>query len=753
METLLEIGLSNAAVATLLAVGALAVSKLWRRPAVAHSLWLLVLLKLVTPPLVGIPLLGSPQSAVVPALSASELFQSVLLVPEQEPQEQPWQTLVGNAATVAGSLMVEEPPPVAGELPPASEEVAPAEEPSALLALVTSGAWQSYLVFAWISGSCLWLSLAFARVMRFHRVLRHARRAPSAVQAEVRGIARRLGLGMCPAVWFVPGRVSPMLWGMGGPPRLLLPDVLWSRLNSDQQATLLAHELAHLRRRDHWVRGLEMVVTALYWWHPVVWWARHELRRAEEECCDAWVVWSLPRAARAYATALVETIDYLAESHAALPAEASGIGQTHDLKRRVTMIMRGSTPRSLTRGGFLAVLGLATVLLPVLPTWAQPPGGGGDRSPDEIRMRAEVERMRADVAQAEAQLRSAQAQLERARAQMSQAQAQPRSPGGQGPNQPTRKIIVIEADGRVETYELPADQPLPPQLRRVGASTARGRTARSEETRREAPGQPGAGPQPGGPAGMPSGGMGAAAVGQRGGGMGMPGSGGGGVMGGMMGGPAPPMNDPRMQNVEQRLEQLMREIESLRRELRSQRSGGGGGGGFGGPGGGPGGGPAGGPSMGPGPVAPGAGGPGGAGPGRGSNSSTGSFGISSSTGSSSGQAGFGGFGGGGFGGSGFGGSGGGGFGGASGFGGGGSGGGLGGGGGSGGLGGGGLGGAGQEGRTGGFGFGTSGPGVNAIRTFGTAPGLTTGEAATPRAGSGETPKATPAKPRTPEPPE
>src|SRR6202022_2157966 len=100
---------------------------------------------------------------------------------------------------------------------------------------------------------------------------------------------------------------------------------LWDRLTSEQQTTLLTHELAHLRRRDHWVRGLELVVTGLYWWHPIVWWARRELRQAEEECCDAWVVAALPRAAKAYAIALMETLDFLSEARPALPLGASGI--------------------------------------------------------------------------------------------------------------------------------------------------------------------------------------------------------------------------------------------------------------------------------------------------------------------------------------------------------------------------------------------------------------------------------------------
>ena len=54
METLLHVGLSNALTAAALALVAAAVGSVCRRPALVHGLWLLVLLKLVTPPLVPV---------------------------------------------------------------------------------------------------------------------------------------------------------------------------------------------------------------------------------------------------------------------------------------------------------------------------------------------------------------------------------------------------------------------------------------------------------------------------------------------------------------------------------------------------------------------------------------------------------------------------------------------------------------------------------------------------------------------------
>ena len=85
-----------------------------------------------------------------------------------------------------------------------------------------------------------------------------------------------------------------MLWTFSPRARLLLPGELMDELSEDAVKTLLVHELAHYRRRDHWVRGLELIAASLFWWHPVVWWAIREIREVEEECCDAWVVDQLP---------------------------------------------------------------------------------------------------------------------------------------------------------------------------------------------------------------------------------------------------------------------------------------------------------------------------------------------------------------------------------------------------------------------------------------------------------------------------
>jgi hypothetical protein len=196
-----------------------------------------------------------------------------------------------------------------------------------------------------------------------------------------------------------------MLWSLGGRPRLIVPEELWTSCDDRQRATLLTHELAHLRRRDHWVRGLELLVTGLYWWLPTVWLARRALREAEEQSCDAWVVWALPDAVRTYAETLLQTVDFLSGAGSSVPVGASGLGHLHQLKRRLTMIMKGTTSRTIGWAGGLLVLTLSAALLPLSPTWAQ-------RPESETRDEPAVSANKDEAARADAEMKAAKDRLE-----------------------------------------------------------------------------------------------------------------------------------------------------------------------------------------------------------------------------------------------------------------------------------------------------------------------------------------------------
>ena len=224
-----------------------------------------------------------------------------------------------------------------------------------------------------LAGAVSWWALAIVRIIRFQRVLKHIDPAPGNWQKRTDELAALVGLGEPPSLWLVPGRVPPMLWAIGGRPRLLVPSELWSATSLDERNALLLHELAHLKRRDHWVRWLELIVGGLYWWHPAIWWGRRLLREAEEQCCDAWVIWAMPKGAKTYATALLTAIEFVSGARTAPAASSatSGNGHVSCLKRRLRMIMRAQTPKGLSWAGRLAVLGTAALLLPLAPSWGQ----------------------------------------------------------------------------------------------------------------------------------------------------------------------------------------------------------------------------------------------------------------------------------------------------------------------------------------------------------------------------------------------
>lgn len=347
---------ANAVIATVLAVVVTAVSRLVRRPALVHALWLLVLFKLVTPPVLGFSVpLSVVRSRPLAAARTATVFQF------------PAETSVSDKPLLPRTRMTSLPDRSRRALANATRPVLAEGDRGSTGSSEPAPTWVPIVFVAWAGGFLVFVALTGWRVACFTRALQCSARASPELQQQAAELGRRLGLTRCPTVWLLPGPCSPMLWTLATRARLLLPGELWERLDAEQQAAVLVHELAHYRRRDHWLRAFELLVTALYWWHPVLWWARSRLRDAEEQCCDAWVVWALPHAARAYATAIVETIEFLSRSTAVRAPAASAIGPMRPLKRRLTMIMRGTTPRSLSWTGCLMVLALAAGTLPWLP--------------------------------------------------------------------------------------------------------------------------------------------------------------------------------------------------------------------------------------------------------------------------------------------------------------------------------------------------------------------------------------------------
>ena len=346
IETLLLFAAGKAVAASFLGAAAVLSARFVRRPDVVALLWLVVLLGFFGPPLLPIGILPRPPE-VAGSWPASRTGDDGGLRP-------------AGAGPAEGRTAAR---PVAGSVSPASG--------------ATNG-WLDILAAVWLAGSIAVVLLALWRLARFSRLLRGTTAVTTSrpgvgreLERACAELARSLGLRRRPRLRLVDARISPLVRIGGGGVELVFPAALAERLTAPEARAILAHELAHLSRRDHLVRVVELAASSLFWWHPVTWWARRRLHRAEERACDARVVALAPVHAADYARAIVRTVEFLAGAPGKAPALACGLGEFRNLKERLTMIMQAPKPEPLSSSRRWLLAGGAVALLFVFPTWAE----------------------------------------------------------------------------------------------------------------------------------------------------------------------------------------------------------------------------------------------------------------------------------------------------------------------------------------------------------------------------------------------
>lgn len=151
--------------------------------------------------------------------------------------------------------------------------------------------------------------------------------------------------------------IPPMTLGFVG--RLvLLPRgaVSWSH---DRRRIVMAHELAHIRRRDGLTQLLAQIVQALYWFHPLVWYATRRLAEERERATDDQVL-----------ALHTQRVDYAEHLVAVTRSIGSGVSlatltmsEPSRLETRLLAILDPKTSRQAVSRFGVAFLGLAVVAL------------------------------------------------------------------------------------------------------------------------------------------------------------------------------------------------------------------------------------------------------------------------------------------------------------------------------------------------------------------------------------------------------
>jgi bla regulator protein BlaR1 len=136
-------------------------------------------------------------------------------------------------------------------------------------------------------------------------------------------------------------------------PLLLWPAGISHQLQDAHLEAILAHEVQHVRRRDNLAAAMHMVVEAIFWFHPVVWWLGARLVEERERACDEEVL-RLGNEPEIYAESILKTCEFCVTSPLACVSGVTGA----DLKQRIVRIM---TQRSVDKLGFLKKLLLVAI--------------------------------------------------------------------------------------------------------------------------------------------------------------------------------------------------------------------------------------------------------------------------------------------------------------------------------------------------------------------------------------------------------
>lgn len=374
MDFFLEYALNNLILSLALALLASLVHRHGKLPHLTQFLWLLVLLKILLPPLVTVPVFTIPTS-------------SMETMDHQFPEP-----LAPPTPIVLGEVDLHQ--------EPAFEESVVAPEPKEA-PLFDIEQLKMGLGLLWALGSVMVFVISFSRMRRFDSALKSsAQPAPVETQSLAAGLARKLGLSRSPTVYLGTAKISPMLWWIGGQARIYVPKDYFRESDQSELRWVLAHELGHFSRGDHLVRCLEWLTCVIFWWNPVAWLARRQLRINEEVCCDLLVISTLNAPPKAYAQSLLTVIEFLAGSTLRPPAMASGINSGGNLERRFRMIVSNKPkPRRPRWLSSLAVFcGLA--FLPFGVAQAQSP----DYEAVGTRLLRAVERGELSAAQAKAMM-------------------------------------------------------------------------------------------------------------------------------------------------------------------------------------------------------------------------------------------------------------------------------------------------------------------------------------------------------------
>jgi beta-lactamase regulating signal transducer with metallopeptidase domain len=320
----------------------LVVQRVFRRqlpPSWRHALWWLVVIRL------GLPLTPATSWSLfntLPASGSRGLLGSERTLPvravERVPVAIDWMVpadAAGRLVTDGLSAPVES--AGLGESVRMRSDSLTSAGPG-VVSSVSSGWYPFMLTVIWLVGVGFFSARVGMAQRRFRRGLGDLRAvADPGLEAALLHASRLMGVRRSVLLKETRAVEGPAVTGILRPV-LLLSAGFAARLNDPERMHVFLHELAHLRRGDHWTQWLVIVVQILHWFNPVVWWALARMRTDQEIACDALALAVNPQSSSpAYGTTLLKLAAGL-DRQAVVPGALGVVDHPGELRRRIRMI-------------------------------------------------------------------------------------------------------------------------------------------------------------------------------------------------------------------------------------------------------------------------------------------------------------------------------------------------------------------------------------------------------------------------------
>ena len=146
-------------------------------------------------------------------------------------------------------------------------------------------------------------------------------------------------------------------------PVVLLPVSVATGLSIHHIEAIIAHELAHAKRYDYLLAGIQAVIEALLFYHPAAWWITRQIRIEREHCCDDLAV-KLLGSKTVYARALYK-LELKRSAASMMRAPMVLSVQGGHLLTRIRRLVGGNTSQSVSRGQYGMGVGVLLALVTV----------------------------------------------------------------------------------------------------------------------------------------------------------------------------------------------------------------------------------------------------------------------------------------------------------------------------------------------------------------------------------------------------